>query len=57
MPEFENANDIYILSSYLAGAVVLVGLALASWRAKRQDENALRTLEKQVRELSDKQVT
>ena len=50
-------NDIYILSSYSAGAVVLIGLAIASWRAKRQDENDLRTLEKQVRELSEKQVT
>lgn len=49
------ANDIYILSSYVAGAIVLIGLALASWLAKRQDENNLRILEKQVRELSDRQ--
>ncbi|MCK5425614.1 MAG: heme exporter protein CcmD [Emcibacter sp.] len=55
MPEFENANDIYILSSYIAGAVVLIGLGWASWWAKRQDENNLRVLEKQLRELSDKQ--
>lgn len=54
MPEFENANDIYILSSYIAGAVVLIGLGWTSWRAKRQDENNLRVLEKHMRELSDK---
>lgn len=50
-------NDIYILSSYIAGAVVLVGLAVTSWRAKRQDEGDLRTLEKQLRELSERRVT
>lgn len=50
-------NDIYILSSYIAGAVVLIGLGWISWWAKRQDENNLRVLEKQLRELSDKQGT
>ncbi len=47
-------NEIYIVSSYVAGAIVLIGLAVASWRAKKQDENDLRELEKQLRELSDK---
>lgn len=56
MPEFTNANDIYILSSYTAGLIVIVGLTVVSWQAKRQDENDLRALEKQMRELSDKQV-
>lgn len=48
-------NDIYILSSYAAGAMVLVGLALVSWRAKKQDENDLRKLEKHAQEQADKQ--
>lgn len=56
MPEFENANDIYILSSYGAGMVVLIGLFVTSWRAKKKDESDLRTLEKRLRDLSDKQV-
>lgn len=50
-------NDIYILFSYLAAAVILVGLAVASWQSKKQDENDLRKLEEQMRELSEKQVT
>ena len=60
MPEFknvfENANDIYILSSYGAGVVVLIGLFVTSWRTKKKDESDLRTLEKRLRDLSDKQV-
>ncbi len=51
-----NSNDIYILCSYIAGVIVLVALAMASWRAKKQDETDLRKLEKQMRDLSEKQV-
>jgi len=59
MPEIgytmENANDIYILVSYLAGALVLIGLALVTWRGKKKDENDLRKLEEKIQNLSDKQ--
>ncbi len=51
-----NSNDIYILFSYIAGIIILAALAMASWRAKKQDETDLRRLEKQLRDLSEKQV-
>ncbi len=51
-----NSNDIYILCSYIAGVIVLAALAMASWRAKKQDETDLRKLERQMRDLSEKQV-
>lgn len=53
--ELINGRNIYILVSYFAGAVVLIGLALFTWRGKKSDENDLRKLEEQIRELSKKQ--
>ncbi len=51
-----NSNDIYILCSYIAGVIILAALAMVSWRARKQDETDLRKLEKQMRDLSEKQV-
>lgn len=50
------ANDIYIWASYGAGALVLIGLAVLSWRAKTKDEATLRHLEQQIKDLTEKQV-
>ncbi len=49
--------DIYIWPSYIVTAVVLCGLAVISWRSKKKDEQNLRRLEQQMRELSDKEIT
>ncbi|MCF6216114.1 MAG: heme exporter protein CcmD [Emcibacter sp.] len=55
MQQILQSNDIYILSSYVAAALVLVIMALSSWRSKKKDENDLRILEKQLNNLSEKQ--
>ena len=55
MQQILHSNDIYILSSYVATALVLVIMALSSWRSKKKDENDLRMLEKQLSDLSGKQ--
>jgi len=47
-------NDIYILLSYGAGAIVLVLLGLVSWLARNRDQRDLRKLEQQMRDLSEK---
>lgn len=54
MPEFINPNDIFIWSSYLATAVVLVGLGVVSWRTKTKDLTTLRKLEKHMRDSAEK---
>ncbi|PHZ84517.1 heme exporter protein CcmD [Paremcibacter congregatus] len=51
-----SGNDIYLWASYASGLFVLIALAVSSWRAKKQDENTLRQLEKQIQEHSEKQV-
>lgn len=48
-------NDMYILLSYSASIVVLVGLAIASFWSKKKDETILRNLQDRMREISDKQ--
>jgi len=50
-----NSNDIFILASYAATALVLAVMALSSWRSKKQAEHNLRALEGQLRDLSEKQ--
>ncbi len=55
MQQILQSNDIYILSSYVATALVLVIMALSSWRSKKKDEKDLRILEKQLSDLSGKQ--
>ncbi|MCF8473328.1 MAG: hypothetical protein K9G26_01420 [Emcibacter sp.] len=47
-------NDIYILCSYLATGVVLIAVAVFSWRAKKHNEASLHKLEQQIQELSEK---
>lgn len=55
MQQILQSNDIYILSSYVATALVLVIMALSSWRSKKKDEKDLRILEEQLSDLSGKQ--
>lgn len=42
---------IYLLVSYLAGAVVVIGLAFFSWQDRQQDKTDLKKLEQQVKDL------
>lgn len=46
--------DIYIWPSYILTAVVLVAIAVISWRSKKKDEESLRRLEQQAREYTEK---
>ncbi|NOZ43479.1 MAG: heme exporter protein CcmD [Alphaproteobacteria bacterium] len=54
MADLIKNNDIYTLSSYIIGIVVLTVMAIASFRAKKKAENDLRQLKKRIEELSKK---
>ena len=44
-------NMIYLLLSYLSGAVVIMALAYISWQDRQKDKNDLKRLEQQVKDL------
>lgn len=46
-----DAHLIYLLVSYLAGAIVIIALAFFSWRDRQQDKADLKKLEQQVKDL------
>jgi len=48
MADLFEGNNIFLLFSYIAGAVILVGMTVASWRAKKKDEADLRKLEQHI---------
>ncbi len=48
-------NDVFLLFSYIASAVVLIALFVTSLWTKKKDEATLRKLEDQIRDLTDRQ--
>lgn len=54
MTLFDQPNDIFIWSSYLVTAGILVVLGVISWRAKTKDQATLRKLEQLLKSTKEK---
>ncbi|VAV91660.1 hypothetical protein MNBD_ALPHA02-2561 [hydrothermal vent metagenome] len=48
-------NEVFLLFSYIASAVILVALFVTSLWTKKKDEAVLRKLQDQIRDLTDRQ--